>query len=156
MEETDTTLVSFFGDYDDYKFLRDFGLLFESREDDCSDMLTHFRILVQFEEILKDIPIVKRTREAIEEHWNRFILYDCCCDLLNKNESGLSSTFSCLFDDEYANHFVREIMQREHPLYKEGYIGIYVNGDLSTATIRLTHKARTLLLGENATEYLLG
>lgn len=139
---------------DDGTFLKTFGVIFESREEKGIDMISHFLFLGQFEDQYSELPVVKRTKEAIETQWDRFILYDCCSDFLKGDESGLSSTVSCLYEGEYTEHFINLLLRGKNPLYTEGYLGIYVNGDLSTATLKLTHKARTLLLGKIAAAYL--
>lgn len=132
--------------YDDIQFLLDFAKKYENRNLRQLDQYRNYQDLHDFETIYKNLPIVKRAQGKIEHDFDRFILYDCCADLVRGYSTGLAHTISDLYDDPDRLDVSKSMIEETHPLFTDGFLEFETKGSLSESTICLTTKAKKCCL----------
>ncbi|MDO4506227.1 MAG: ATP-binding protein [Spirochaetales bacterium] len=135
---------------DDSDFLREIGTRYENRRDDELSSFGIQRVLFKLEEKHKDLPVVKRVREAIEYYPDRFFLYDVAYDVIRGGESSLNRTISDLWDGNKRFQMATEMMEETHDLFKRGLLEFCRKGNLSDSVFTLSSKGKKLLLGDRA------
>jgi len=135
---------------DDTDFLRKFAQRYEKRRSENMTAYAIQRELTRMEEKYIELPVVQRTREAVEERNDRFILYDVASDVMTGGESGLDPTIADLYDGSERYTVATKMMEETHPLMKLGLLEFVNKGNLSEARFSLTSKAKRLVFGDKA------
>jgi len=102
-----------------------------------------------------NLEIIGQLRQIITTEQDRIILYDLICNLTSTNESSadLQTTLDDLFGRRESGMLLREYINNETEIHKNGFIGIDALGFADDATISITPKATSFLLGDSAHLY---
>ena len=135
---------------DDIDFLNYFAERYEARRGEEMPAYAIQRELRQYENKHKNLGMIKRVMDALEECNHRFFLYDVTHDVLEGGESNLNATIADLYDGGRRYSVATEMMEEKHELFQKGLIEFTKKGNLSDATITLSDKGKKLVLGEKA------
>lgn len=135
---------------DEIEFLDYFANRYESRRNEDKDEYSLHRELYEYENLNKNLAMIKRVCKKIHHKNHRFILYDVANNVLRGGKSFLNSVIFDLYDGSKRYDIATEMMEETHELFQNGLLEFSTKGNLTDAVLTLSDKGKKLLLGEKA------
>lgn len=140
---------------DIYQFVEEVSDLIDKRSSDEMTTFTLFNEVESLEKENKHLPMVIEVMKTIKDIEDRTLWYEICDDFLHTGKTGIDCTMIDIYKrvNQRLNKS-RELIEKKHELFKQGWIELNDGGFFSDATVSITEKGRELFLAEDAALYI--